>query len=151
MKKHELLFSKLKAILLTHFRDRLKEKYDGNYIYIEDTTFWISCDFRELTIGYDYYHEHFDGETDDLNEAVESIVNLLSHRVRITQYLKGNSIFKCDVDIEISDSEYIEIGGMKEFFFPFWKKTTLNILFKERIIEDVEIIREVTNTREVLN
>lgn len=93
MKKHELLFSKLKAILSSHFRDRLKEKHDGSYIYIEDTTFWISCDFRELTVGYDYYHEHFDGEIDDLNGAVDTIANLLSHRIRITQYLKGNSIF----------------------------------------------------------
>ena len=51
MKKHQVIYSKIKELLKNHFGSDLKEYEDGDHLAIGETGVWISCDDSELTVG----------------------------------------------------------------------------------------------------
>src|SRR5512133_2343743 len=99
MKKHEVIFEKIKVLLKKYFTKRVQESSNGLFIAIEDTGLCIASHESYLTIGFGLTHSHY--ESDSLNRAVDRLFNLLTKRIRVTEYLKGDFPFKHKVEIEL--------------------------------------------------
>ena len=148
MKKHQVIFDKIKEFLTSQFGDRITEFEDGTHLTIGDSGIWISSDDRELTVGYGMIHTHYDAEYDDLNQAVEQFFNLLTKRKRITEFLKGKFVYKLKAEIELNEANYEEIGTSMTWLFPYWKRTVERVAFDEKLIAHSEIegkIDEIKN------
>jgi hypothetical protein len=152
MKKHELIYGKIKVLLNKHFPDQIEENEKGMYVSIKDTGLWISSDPRELTVGYGMTHIHCDPEYDDLNEAIELFFNLMTCKKQITQYYKGGFAYKHRIDLLVTDNKVYNLGTAKTWLYPYWKKTTIKVEIKDEIIElnkvhnDLNEIKTMHNT-----
>lgn len=152
MKKHELIFEKIKTLLNRHFPDQIEENENGMYLSVKDTGLWISSDPRELTVGYGMTHVHCDPEYDDLDETVELFFNLMTCKRKITKYYKGDFSYKHRVDLILKDNEIYNLGTAMTWLYPYWKKTTTQIEIEDEIIEynkvenDLNEIKTMHNT-----
>lgn len=151
MKKHEVLFKKIKNILLEQFGEKLQEDEDGTHIAIGDSGVWITIDKRELTFGYGFIHNHFDYEYDDLNIAIDTFVNLLTNRKRITHYFKGNFRYKNKIEFELNSSKYKEFGSASTWALLFWKQTKETVSFDNALITHSAIEDNIEELRAILN
>lgn len=52
----------IQELLKEHFGSDLKEYEGGKHLTIGDSGIWISCDERELTVGFGLAHHHYDPE-----------------------------------------------------------------------------------------
>ncbi len=52
-------------------------------------------------------------------------------------------VFKTVVEIEYPDATLADIGSSGLIFFPFWKKTKLEVKYDEKILEKKEIENQV--------
>ena len=143
MKKHQVIYSKIKELLKNHFGSDLKEYEDGDHLAIGDTGIWISCDDSELTVGYGLVHQHFDPEYDDIQNAIDRFFNLLTKRKRITKYYKGNYSYKNKTELILNDSEFENLGTAMTWLFPYWKKTRKEIKYQENLVDHSTIEKEV--------
>ncbi|NPD86404.1 hypothetical protein HNS38_16650 [Lentimicrobium sp. L6] len=135
MKKHEVIFEKVKNLLTKYFPDQIEENENGMYLSIKDTGLWISADPRELTIGYGMTHIHCDPEYDNLNEAIELFFNLMTCKKQITKYYKGDFSYKHRIDLLLADNEVYNLGTAMTWLFPYWKKTIIKVEIEDEIIE----------------
>ena len=150
MKKHRIIFDKIKQILIEFENEFLKVDEENKMIIdseglwntsdcegltVGETGVWITYDDRELTIGFEATHSHFDPNHDDMEEAVKLFFNLLTRRKKITEFIKGKYVFKSYTVIELDNSEYYDMGTTGQVFFPFWKKTKKRETLFEPIIE----------------
>ena len=139
MKKHQLIFEKIKKLFSDQFGKDLNEYEDGSHLTIGETGIWISSDDRELTVGYGLVHQHFDPEYDDIQIAIDRIFNLLTKRKRITKYYKGNFSYKNKIDLILNESEFENLGTAMTWLFPFWKKTKKEVQIEEGLIDSSTI------------
>lgn len=143
MKKHEVLFFKIKDLLKANFGSDLKEFDDGTHLTVSDSGVWISCDDSELTIGHGFTHNHYNPAFDNLSEAVENFFDLLTKRKRITSYYKGSFQYKNTTEFALSDSAYKHIGTSMTWVFPYWKKTKKKVKFIAPLIDSSTIWNEM--------
>ena len=143
MKTHQAIYSKIKKLLKNHFGRDLKEYDEGDHLTIGETGIWISCDDRELTVGYGLVHQHFDPEYDNIQNAIDMFFNLLTKRKRITKYFKGNFSYKNKTDLVLNESEFENLGTAMTWLFPYWKKTNKEVLYEENLIDSSAIVEEI--------
>ncbi|MTI29321.1 hypothetical protein [Xanthovirga aplysinae] len=155
MKKHQVIFEKVKILLEKVLGEKLNihvEEYDDGYkethLTINDTAIWISCDDKELTVGYGLTHTHYDPQYDNIQMGIDRFFNLITKRKRITNFYKGNFSYKNKTEIVIDDSTYEDIGIAMTWLFPYWKKTKKEVIYEESLIDQSKIeveIKEIKN------
>ena len=143
MKKHQVIYSKIKELLKNHFGSDLKEYEEGDHLTIGDTGVWISCNDRELTVGYGLVCQHFDPDYDDIQNAIDRFFNLLTKRRRITKYYKGSFSYKNKTELILNDSEFENLGTAMTWLFPHWKRTKKEVQYEENLIDSSAIVVEI--------
>ncbi len=151
MKKHELIFEKIKILLNRHFPDHIEENENGMWLSVKDTGLWSAVDPRGLTGGYGMSHVHCDPENDDLNETVELFFNLMTCKMQITKYYKGSFSFKHRVDLILADNEVYNLGTAMTWLFPYWKKTTTKVEIEDEIIQLNLVENDLSEIKGMLN
>jgi hypothetical protein len=147
MKKHQVIYSKIKELLKNHFESDLKEYEDDHHLTIGESGVLISCDDRELTVGYGLVHQHFDPEYDDIQNAIDRFFNLLTKKKRITKYYKGSFSYKNKTELILNDSEFENLGTVMTWLFPYWKKTKKEIQYEESLVDPLTIEKEVNEIK----
>jgi len=151
MKKHQIIFEKIKVLLKKHFGEELKEYEEGTNLTIGDSGVWISSDDKELTIGYGMTHTHYDPEYDDIELGIDRFFNLLTRRKRITEYLKGDFSYKNKTEIELDNSEFDNMGISMTWLFPYWKRTKERVSFENNLIDRSLIEDEIKEIKTMHN
>ncbi len=147
VKKHEILFKKIKEVLKKHFPDRLIEAQDGQHLTIRDSNIWIQMDSDELIIGYGDVCNYYNPEQNNLNQAVDRFLSLLTKRKKVTEYLRGEFSYKYEVVIEQKHEMYEMIGTTIRWLFPFWKKKQKKITFQDKLIEPSKLQEEIDDIK----
>lgn len=135
-------------LLKGEFQEDIKEYEEGNNITLVGTGFWISSDDRELTIGLKLNHIHYDFEYDSIEDAIDTFFYLLTEKKKITNYSKGNRIFKTKVEIELENENSIDLGTTSTLPLQFWKKTKTEITHQDAYITTekvIEVWKELIN------
>ncbi len=147
MKKHQLIFEKIKTFLSEQFGEALNEYEEGTHLTIGETGIWISVDDSELTIGYGMNHKHYQPEYDEITEFVNEFSNLLTRQKGITVFYKGEFAYKNKVEIENSEGEFKELGTSLTWLFPYWKKTRVKIRIEPSLIDSSKVEREIVEIK----
>lgn len=144
MNRNQKKFDEILDLLIKKFGDQLEysEEEDSKYLNIKDSNFWMSTEFGEFVVGYGFNHTHFSDEYNNLEEGMLQVFDLLTNRIVTTNYIKGKSIYKTSVDIEYPNSKMVNIGSSSFIFYPFWKKTKIEKLVTEKLIEKNKIEKE---------
>jgi len=148
MKNHQIIFTKIKKLLLNQFGKDIVMHEEGAHLEISETGIWISMDEDDLTIGYGMNHRHYHHEYDDITEAIEEFFNLLTGKTRITTYYKGEYQYKNKVEVENSIGEYNKLSTSMTWLFPYWKKTNEKIEIIENLLSYNEIEREIIEIKD---
>lgn len=143
MKKHQIIFTKIKELLSKHFSEEIVMYEQETHLAVGESGIWISVDEEDLTIGYGMNHRHYHHEYDDINEAIEEFVNLLTGKTRITKYYKGAYQYKNKAEIENPKGEYIKLSSSMTWLYPYWKKTDKRVEIIERLVSYNEIEKEI--------
>ena len=146
MSRNQKKFEKIKNFLIKNLGNKAEYSKDEDgteYLNIKKSNFWISNTFGELVVGYGLNHTHFSEEYNNLDEGISQAFDLLTNRIKTTNYIKGNTVFKTTVEIEYPNSKTENIGTSSLLFFPFWKKTRIETNYDEKIIEKKEIENQV--------
>ncbi|REC42603.1 hypothetical protein [Chryseobacterium sp. 5_R23647] len=144
MQRHQRKFNEIKNLL----KEKLGEKIDvisenGNEIIeIKNSNFWLMVDKTEFTVGFGLNHTHFSDEYGNLDDGIFQTLDLLTNRIKTTNFIKGNTIFKTTVEIEYDNSKPLNIGTTNLLIYPFWKKTKIETIVSEEIIKKKEIEKE---------
>ena len=144
MQRHQRKFNEIKNLL----KEKLGEKIDvisenGNEIIeIKNSNFWLMVDKTEFTVGFWLNHTHFSDEYGNLDDGIFQTLDLLTNRIKTTNFIKGNTIFKTTVEIEYENSKPVNIGTTNLLIYPFWKKTKIETIVSEKIIKKKEIEKE---------
>ena len=144
MQRHQRKFNEIKNLL----KEKLGEKIDvisenGNEIIeIKNSNFWLMVDKTEFTVGFGLNHTHFSDEYGNLDDGIFQTLDLLTNRIKTTNFIKGNTIFKTTVEIEYDNSKPLNIGTTNLLIYPFWKKTKIETIISEKIIKKKEIEKE---------
>ena len=144
MQRHQRKFNEIKNLL----KEKLGEKIDvisenGNEIIeIKNSNFWLMVDKTEFTVGFGLNHTHFSDEYGNLDDGIFQTLDLLTNRIKTTNFIKGNTIFKTTVEIEYDNSKPLNIGTANLLIYPFWKKTKIETIVSEEIIKKKEIEKE---------
>ena len=116
MQRHQRKFNEIKNLL----KEKLGEKIDvisenGNEIIeIKNSNFWLMVDKTEFTVGFGLNHTHFSDEYENLDDGIFQALDLLTNRIKTTNFIKGNTIFKTIVEIDYEYKElFIANGGQK--------------------------------------
>ncbi|WP_299765362.1 hypothetical protein [uncultured Dokdonia sp.] len=136
------------TLLKEEFQEGIKEYEEGNHLTLVGTGFWISSDVRELTIGLEFNHKHYNFEYDSMEDAIDTFFYILTKRKKITNYSKGLRIFKTKVEIEIKDEKPIDFGTTFTLPLQFWKKTKTEITHQDAYIATekvIEVWKELIN------
>lgn len=145
MQRHQRKFNEIKNLL----KEKLGEKIEvisenGNEIIeIKNSNFWLMVDKTEFTVGFGLNHTHFSDEYGNLDDGIFQTIDLLTNRIKTTNFIKGNTIFKTTVEIEYENSKPVTIGTTNLLIYPFWKKTKIETIVSENIIKKKEIEKEV--------
>ncbi|WP_294226764.1 hypothetical protein [uncultured Chryseobacterium sp.] len=154
MNRNQKKFEEIKKVLIEKLGDRVEYSKDEDgteYLAVKKSEFWVSTTFGELVVGYGSHHTHFSEEFGNLEDGIVQAFDLLTNRIRTANYLKGNTVFKTTVEIEYPDATLVDIGSSGLIFFPFWKKTKLEVMYDEKILEKKEIEDQVNAVLENLN
>ena len=144
MQRHQRKFNEIKNLL----KEKLGEKIDvisenGNEIIeIKNSNFWLMVDKTEFTVGFGLNHTHFSDEYGNLDDGIFQTLDLLTNRIKTTNFIKGNTIFKTTVEIEYDNSKPLNIGTTNLLIYPFWKRTKIETIVSEKIIKKKEIEKE---------
>ena len=151
MKTHQVIFQNIKELLNTHLKEIIEEHEEGSYISIGDSGIWISCDDRELSVGYGFSHTHYDPEYDNLLEPINDFFNLLTKRKRVTVYYKGNFQYKSKTEIELDNESFKYLARSITWLFPYWKKTTTKKMFTDKILDESIIKQDINRMKNMYN
>ncbi|GEN76027.1 hypothetical protein [Chryseobacterium hagamense] len=154
MNLNQKKFEDIKKVLIDRLGDEVEYSKDEDgteSLALKNSEFWISTTFGELVVGYGVHHTHFSEAFGNLDDGIVQAFDLLTNRVRTTNYLKGNTVFKTVVEIEYPDATLVDIGNSGLVLFPFWKKTKLKVKYDEKILEKKEIVDQVNAILENLN
>jgi len=143
MKKQQVIFDKIKAILIIHLNKIINEYENGSNLSLGDTGIWISFDEKELTIGYGFFHKHYDPEFDNMADAISEFFDLLTKRKKLTTYYKGSVQFKNIAEIEIGDNQFKYLGASNAWLYPFWKKSIVKVTFYDKLLDANSIQEQI--------
>jgi hypothetical protein len=143
MLKHQIIFAEIRKLLTKHFKDGIRELEGGTYLCVGDPGVWIQLDQQELKIGLGLPCRYYHIDEDNFQEAIDYLFNLLTKRIRIVQFIKGSSIFKQKIELELSDSNYEDVGTSMIWLFPYWKKTVEKITFRDPLINAYAIVADI--------
>ncbi|WP_295230590.1 hypothetical protein [uncultured Chryseobacterium sp.] len=146
MNRNQKKFEEIKQLLIEKLGDQAeysKDEDGAEYVAVKNSDFWVSTTFGELVVGYGLHHTHFSQEFENLDDGLVQAFDLLTNRIKTTQYIKGNTVFKTTVEIEYPDATLVNIGSSGLVLFPFWKKTKLEVKYDEKILEKKEIEDQV--------
>ncbi|GEN66225.1 hypothetical protein [Chryseobacterium rhizosphaerae] len=145
MKLHEKKFNEILELLKSKLGSKISvsEEHGTTSLCIEDSHYWLSTDAYELTVGFSLGHQHFSEEYEVLKKGIEQAFKLLTCEIRITEYKKGETVFKVITDVKNSDSSIENIGITGVLVYPFWKKTRIETTYFERILDPDEIASEM--------
>ncbi|MCC6700760.1 MAG: hypothetical protein IT221_04505 [Fluviicola sp.] len=143
MKAHQIVYENIKTILKDYFGDEIKEYEAGEHMTIGNTGVWLSSDEYELTIGHGINHRHYHCEINNMNDAIDEFINILTRRKRITNTYKGKYLYKSETEIENQNGDFIVLSSSLSWYFPFWKKTKIETHNIGRIIDSQDIIRQI--------
>lgn len=142
MEIHEYLLSEIGQFLKQEFPEETTVQEDGFDVNFEFNTLWIGIDEREIIIGLDDHHEHFNYEFDNLEEAIDSLFLILTKRKIFTDYYKGSRPFKTRVELEVKEGELVHLGTMVSIPLQFWKATTSEQHSVEPFIEEETVVSQ---------
>lgn len=151
MNRNQKKFEEIKNLLIEKLESKVEYSKDEDgteYLNIKKSNFWISTTFGELVVGYGLNHTHFSEEFENLDNGIFQAFDLLTNKIKTTNYIKGNTIFKTTVEIEYPNSKLVNIGTSSLILFPFWKKTKIDIKYDEKILEKKEIETQVNSILE---
>ena len=151
MKNHQIIFTKIKKLLLNQFGEDIVMHEEETHLAIGESGIWISMDEDDLTIGYGMNYRHYHHEYDDLTEAIEDFFNLLTRKTRITTYYKGEYQYKNKVEIENFLGEYNELSTSMTWLYPYWKKTNEKIEIIESLLSYNEIERKIIEIKDCVD
>jgi len=145
MERHQRIFIKITELLQAKLGERIKiyKENGAEYLELTDSIFWLMIDKSEFTVGYGLNHVHFSESYNNLEDGIIQAFDLLTNKIKTTEYIKGNIVFKVTTEIEFSNSQLINIGTSILMFYPFWKKTKTKRITSEKIIEKKEIEDDV--------
>lgn len=156
MKNHQFIFNKIKTLLKLQLGDRLivdLENHDDGYseihLSIADTGIWISCDNSEIILGSGLIHEHYNSEFYDMNSFIENVFNLLTQRRRLTEYYKGDTLYKMKMEVEAANGQFKELGIAKNWLYAFWKPTIEKVFYEDRLLNAVDIRGEIDEIKSI--
>ncbi|MGH1516479.1 hypothetical protein [Chryseobacterium sp. JK1] len=145
IKLHQKKFNEIKELLISKLGEKIviDEEHGTTILQIKDSEYWLSVDHSEFTVGFGFNHTHFSEEYDNLKKGIEEAFKLLTHEIRVTKYIKGNTIYKAVTEIKISDSTTESLGVVGILFYPFWKKKQTETSYFEAIIRKEDIESEI--------
>ncbi|KPE51870.1 hypothetical protein [Chryseobacterium indologenes] len=145
MERHHRKFNEIKELLQQQLGDKItvSEEHGNETLELTGSSFWLMADHSELTVGYGLNHTHFSDQYNNLEDGIAQVFDLLTHPIRTTEYIKGNTVFKTTVEIVFPNSQGVNIGTTSLLFYPFWKKTKIQISISEKVMEKKEIEEEV--------
>lgn len=148
MKAHQTIYENIKTILKDYFGEDINEYEDGDHITIGDTGVWISYDDFELTVGYGVDHRHYHCEIDNMKDAINKFQNILTRKKRITNYYKGEHVYKSTTEIENQNGDFEILSTSLTWFHPFWKKTKIETYIVDPIIDSPKVIKQIDELKE---
>lgn len=125
MEPRQKLFWEIKSLLLNAFANRIETNdSNGSFIAIKDTFFWMVSDPDSLLVGFNRYHVSYSNSDieKDPNQVYELIFKLLTNRIRVTRFYKGNQMFKIISEIEIDDDNFEKLVNAQSLLRHYWKK-----------------------------
>ena len=145
MKLHEKKFNEIKNLLIAKLGEKVELYVDQGTetLSIKKTDFWLSIDEKEFTVGYGLNHTHFSEDYGNLYDGIIQAFDLLTNKIKTTNHIKGNTIFRTITEIEFPNSKLENIGETGLLIFPFWKKTKTETYFSDLIMNKSEIKIEV--------
>ncbi|MFC3159135.1 hypothetical protein SAMN05443633_10349 [Chryseobacterium arachidis] len=145
MNKNLKIFDEIERLLKIKLGNKVEvvEENDSKYLQIEGSEFWMSNDFNELVVGFGINHTHFSEDYDNLNLGIIRTFDLLTNEIIITEYKKGETIFKVTTEIKFPSAKTENIGTVSFLVFPFWKKTKRITSHYQKLIEKSDIETEV--------
>lgn len=128
------------------FKERILISYldESEILDIQDTNFWLMVDDTDLTVGYGLIHQHFSDYQRNLKDGLQQAFDLLTNPIKTTQFKKGNTIYKIQVEIQYPDEEPVLFGTTTTLFHPFWKESKTEINISDKIIDKKDIETEMT-------
>lgn len=145
MNKNLKIFDEIEQLLKFKLGNKVEvvEEYDSKYLQIKGSEFWLSNDFGELIVGFGKSHNHFSVEYNNLDIGIIQAFDLLTNEIIITEYKKGETIFKVTIEIKFPSAKTENIGTVSFLVFPFWKKTKRIASHYQKLIEKSDIETEV--------
>jgi hypothetical protein len=145
MKKHQTKFNEIKNLLKNKLGEDLVtyEEHGTEFIEIKNTEFWLTIDDNEFTVGFGFNHTHFSEDYENLEEGIIQAIDILTNRIKTTDYIKGRTIFKTVIEIEYPNLKLVNIGESSLLFYAFWKKTKIQNSFSNTILNKKEIEHEI--------
>jgi len=148
MKNHQIIFSKIKELLLKQFGEDINMYKKETHLVIGESGIWISMDEEDLTIGYGLNHRHYHHKYDDIKEAIEEFFNLLTGKKRVTKYYKGEYQYKNKAEIENTKGEFKELSSSMTWLYPYWKKTNKKVEILESLVSYSKIEQEIIKIKD---
>ncbi|MEO9802532.1 MAG: hypothetical protein ABJF04_04755 [Reichenbachiella sp.] len=148
MKIHRKVFEELKNLLTEELGGNITEHERGTYIEINETNIWFSTDEHEFTVAYGIVHNHYDPEFEVIKAAIDRLFNLLTCRIKKTNFLKGDFTFKHRIDLELPNGELENVGTGMTWLYPYWKKTIQKVSFSNNLIERDKINEQIEKIKD---
>lgn len=141
MQRHKGIFNEFKKLLKDNFAEKLIAKIEDEdeFLEIQGSPFWLMKDTNELIVGYGVNHTHFSDDFNKLDNGINLIADLLTNRIKTTNYIKGNYVYKSIVEIEFPDSTTKILGESTILIHPFWRKKKIETTIEESLIEKHKI------------
>ncbi|MET3732696.1 hypothetical protein [Moheibacter stercoris] len=141
MQRHKGIFNEFKKLLKDNFAEKLIAKIEDEdeFLEIQGSPFWLMKDTNELIVGYGVNHTHFSDDFNKLDNGINLIADLLTNRIKTTNYIKGNYVYKSIVEIEFPDSTTKILGKSTILIHPFWRKKKIETTIEESLIEKHKI------------
>lgn len=121
MTLYKTLFTKISSLLEKHLKDRVTiEKYDdgkGCLLNIKNSDVWLEFVSDEIIIGNGYNHLHIGENYGNVEQNIQTLLNFIARKKRITEYYKGEICYKRTIEIEHSNTDYELFSSSSAFFY----------------------------------
>jgi hypothetical protein len=119
---HDSKFNEIQNLLKLKLGDRVicSEEHGTKYLQIKDSEFWMSTEFEELVVGIGLINTHFGENYGNLyDDGIIQAFELLTNKIKTTNFIKGKTIFKTIIEIEYPNSKTVNIGDTSILMSPF--------------------------------
>lgn len=87
--------------------------------------FTLNYELEEVRVGIANVQEYYPVE--ELEKAIWRFLTLLTHKIRITAYYKGDFYYKGKFDVIDNQGNVYNFGTVVKWLFPFWKKSQVKV------------------------